>query len=371
MDYTSHVTRDASRVTNIMIKRKLTKTINLGGVKIGGIAPVSVQSMTKTDTRDVEKTVNQIKSLENMGCEIVRLAIPDEKAVEAFSEIKKKVRIPLVADIHFDYRLATGSIRAGADCIRINPGNIGGRDKIKLVVNEAKAREIPIRIGINSGSIEKDLLAKYGHPTPEAMVESVLRHIEIMEDLNFYSLKLSLKSSDVMDTVEAYRIISSKTDYPLHLGITEAGSSLAGTVKSSIGLGILLSEGTGDTLRVSLTAPPEEEVLAGYEILRTLGLREKAVEIISCPTCGRCEVNLFNLVKEIKEKTNHINRPLVIAIMGCVVNGPGEAKEADVGIACGKGTGVIFRKGEIYKKVKEEDMASVLLEEIFKETGSQ
>ena len=238
MDYTSHVTRDASRVTNIMIKRKLTKTINLGGVKIGGIAPVSVQSMTKTDTRDVEKTVNQIKSLENMGCEIVRLAIPDEKAVEAFSEIKKKVRIPLVADIHFDYRLATGSIRAGADCIRINPGNIGGRDKIKLVVNEAKAREIPIRIGINSGSIEKDLLAKYGHPTPEAMVESVLRHIEIMEDLNFYSLKLSLKSSDVMDTVEAYRIISSKTDYPLHLGITEAGSSLAGTVKSSIGLEI-------------------------------------------------------------------------------------------------------------------------------------
>ncbi|HPZ09573.1 MAG TPA: flavodoxin-dependent (E)-4-hydroxy-3-methylbut-2-enyl-diphosphate synthase [Candidatus Eremiobacteraeota bacterium] len=352
-----------------MIKRKLTKIINIGGVKVGGQEPISVQSMTKTDTKDVDRTVRQIHVLTDTGCEIVRLALVDEEALEAFSEIKKRVKIPLVADIHFDYRIAMGALRAGADCIRINPGNIGTRDKIEKIVYEAKAREIPIRIGINSGSIEKDILKKYGHSTPEAMVASVLRHIEIMEELNFYSLKLSLKSSDVMDTVKAYRLISSKSDYPLHLGITEAGTTLSGTVKSSIGLGILLSEGIGDTIRVSLTAPPEEEVLVGYEILRSLGLRKKGIEIISCPTCGRCKVNLFSLVKEIKEKTNHLEKSLVVAIMGCIVNGPGEAREADLGIACGRGSGVIFRKGEIYKKIKEEEMAEVLLEEILSMAG--
>jgi len=352
-----------------MISRRKTRVINVGSVKIGGNEPVSVQSMTKTDTRDTEATLKQIKSLTDAGCEIVRLAIPDMEAVEAFEKMKKKVKIPLIADIHFDYRLALGALKAGADCIRINPGNIGKRERVEEIVKEAKARDVSIRIGVNSGSVEKDILKKYGHPVPEAIVESTVRYINMMEDLNFTSLKLSLKSSDVLTTVQAYRLISAATDYPLHLGITEAGSSFSGTVKSSVGLGILLAEGIGDTIRVSLTAPPEEEVLVGYEILRSLGLREKGIKIISCPTCGRCEVDLFSIEKEVREKTSHIKNPLTVAIMGCVVNGPGEAKEADVGIACGRGSAVLFRKGEVFAKISENEASIKLLEEIFSITG--
>jgi len=348
-----------------MIKRKNTKVINIGNVKVGGNEPITVQAMTKTDTRNIEETVKQIKSLEKAGCEIIRLAVPDMEAAEALKKIKEESAIPVVADIHFDYRIAMGALQSGVDGLRLNPGNIGERDKIEKVVKEAEAREVPIRIGVNSGSIEKDILKKYGRPTPEAMVESALRHVEIMEELNFYRIKLSLKASNVMDTVEAYRLISSKVDYPLHIGVTEAGSAFAGTVKSSVGLGILLGEGIGDTIRVSLTAPPEEEVMVGYEILKSLSLRTRGVEIISCPTCGRCEADLFSIEKEIREKTSHIDIPIKIAIMGCTVNGPGEAREAHIGIACGKGSGVMFRKGEIYRKIQEGEITGLLLEEIF------
>ena len=348
-----------------MIKRRKTRVINVGPVKVGGSEPVSVQSMTKTDTRDVKATTEQIKSLTEAGCEIVRLAIPDKEAVEAFEKIKKKAEIPLIADIHFDYRLAVGALKAGADCIRINPGNIGSYDRVEKVVKEAIARDVSIRIGVNSGSIEKDILKKYGHPVPEAIVESTMRYIEMVENMGFSSIKLSLKSSDVLTTVKSYRLISELVDYPFHLGITEAGSTFAGTIKSSVGLGILLAEGLGDTIRVSLTAPPEEEVLVGYEILRSLGLREKTVEIISCPTCGRCELDLFSIEKAVREKTSHIKIPITVAIMGCVVNGPGEAKEADIGIACGKGSAALFKKGEVYRKVAEDNIVPVLLEEIF------
>lgn len=354
-----------------MIKRKVTGVINIGEIKIGGNFPVVVQSMTKTDTRDIKATVFQIKSLGEAGCEIARLAIPDREASEAFGEIKKQVKIPLIADIHFDYRLAVDTLKRGADGLRINPGNIGSRDRVEKIVSEAKKRAVPIRIGVNSGSIEKNILKKYGHPTPEAIVESALNHVRMIEDMDFNLLKLSLKSSDVMTSVESYRLISKKLDYPLHLGITEAGSSFAGTIKSSVGLGILLSEGIGDTIRVSLTAPPEEEIPVAYEILRSLGLRKRGIDIISCPTCGRCEVKLFEVEKYIREKTSHIKTPLTVAIMGCVVNGPGEAKEADVGIAAGKGSAVLFKKGEIYKKISEEEMGDILLAEIISMSGNK
>lgn len=352
-----------------MIPRRKTRQISIGSVKVGGDAPISVQSMTKTDTRDVQKTVAQIRRLEAAGCEIIRLAVLDEEAARALSEIKKRVKIPLVADIHFNYRLALMSMQYGADGLRINPGNIGGRDRLKAILHEAKPRSIPIRIGVNAGSIEKDLLKRFKGPTSEAMVSSALRTIETMEDHGFSLIKVSLKASDVLRTIEAYRLFSEKADYPLHLGITEAGRGYGAIVKSAIGIGILLEEGIGDTLRVSLTGDPVDEVRVGYEILRALKIRERGVEIISCPTCGRCEIDLTNLVKKIEREVANITVPMTVAIMGCVVNGPGEAREADIGIAGGKGVGLLFKKGNIIRKVREEDLAIVLLTEIYKMVG--
>ena len=347
-----------------MVPRLQTHQILVGPVKIGGDAPISVQSMTKTDTRDIRKTVRQIRRLEEVGCEIVRVAVVDEEAACAITEIKKRIRIPLIADIHFQYRLALIAMESGADGLRINPGNIGGRDRLKAIVLMAKDRSVPIRIGVNAGSLEKDLLKRFGGATPEAMVVSALRTIEWMEDVDFRMIKISLKASDVLRTVEAYRLISQKTDYPLHLGITEAGMGSGAVVKSSIGIGLLLREGIGDTLRVSLTGDPVEEVRVGYEILRALKIRERGVEIISCPTCGRCGIELSKVVKKVERGVGKISSPLVIAIMGCVVNGPGEAKEADIGIAGGKGVGVLFKKGKIVRKVKEKDFVKVLLKEV-------
>jgi len=348
------------------MKRRTTRQISIGNVKIGAGAPISVQSMTNTDTRDHLSTISQIRRLESIGCEIIRVAVPDMEAAEKLGEIKKGISIPLIADIHFDYRLALRAVEEGVDGLRINPGNIGGKAKIKSVVEAAKERKIPIRIGINSGSIEKKLLSKYGHPTPRAMVESALSNINMLESLNFHDIKVSLKASNVIDTVEAYRLMSEKVDYPLHVGITEAGTSFSGTIKSSIGIGILLNEGIGDTIRVSLTAPPVEEVRAGYEILKALGLRYRGINLISCPTCGRCEIDLINLANEIEGRLTHITMPLNIAVMGCVVNGPGEAREADIGIAGGKETGILFKKGRVVKKIKEIEFVDVFVQEVEK-----
>jgi (E)-4-hydroxy-3-methylbut-2-enyl-diphosphate synthase len=353
-----------------MIPRRKTRQISIGSVKIGGDAPISIQSMTKTDTRDVQKTIQQIRQLEKAGCEVVRVAVVDEEAAHAIAEIKKRIHIPVIADIHFHYRLALKAMESGVDGIRLNPGNVGARDRLKAIVIYAKDRSIPIRIGVNAGSLEKDLLRRFGGVTPEAMVSSALRTIEWMEGLGFQQMKVSLKASDVLRTVEAYRLFSKTTDYPLHVGITEAGRGSGAIVKSSIGIGLLLSEGIGDTLRVSLTGDPVEEVRVGYEILRALKIRQRGVEIISCPTCGRCEVDLTHLVKKVEKGVQGISKPLTIAIMGCVVNGPGEAKEADIGIAGGRRAGVLFKKGEIVKKVKEKDFASVLLREVHKMAGT-
>jgi (E)-4-hydroxy-3-methylbut-2-enyl-diphosphate synthase len=349
-----------------MIQRRKTRQISIGPLKIGGDAPISIQSMTKTDTRDIRKTVEQIRRLERAACEIVRVAVVDEEAARAIAEIKKRIQIPIIADIHFHYRLALKAMESGADGIRLNPGNIGGRDRLKTIVINAKDRSIPIRIGVNAGSLERDLLKRFGGATAEAMVSSALRTIEWMEDLGFQQIKVSLKASDVLRTVEAYRLFSKTTDYPLHLGITEAGRGRGAIVKSSIGIGLLLSEGIGDTLRVSLTGDPVEEVRVGYEILRALKIRQRGVEIISCPICGRCEVDLKHLVEKVEKGVQKISQPITIAIMGCVVNGPGEAKEADIGIAGGKGVGVLFKKGRVVKKVREKDFASALLREVNK-----
>ena len=348
------------------MERRKTRQISIGPVKIGGDAPISVQSMTKTDSRDVRKTLHQIRLLEEAGCEIIRVAVVDEEAARAIARIKKKIEIPLIADIHFHPRLALMAMESGVDGLRINPGNIGGRDRLKPIVREARSRSLPIRIGVNSGSLEKDLLKRFGGATPEAMVSSALRTIEWMEDLGFHLIKISLKASDVLRTVEAYRLFSKKSDYPLHLGVTEAGKGSGAVIKSSIGIGVLLSEGIGDTLRISLTGDPVEEVRVGYEILRALNIRKRGVEIISCPTCGRCEVNLSRLVDRIERDVKRMATPLTVAIMGCVVNGPGEAKEADIGIAGGKGVGVLFREGKVVRKLKEKDFVSVLLSEIQK-----
>jgi (E)-4-hydroxy-3-methylbut-2-enyl-diphosphate synthase len=347
-----------------MIQRRKTRQISLGSVKIGGGAPVSVQSMTKTDTRDIRKTVNQIRRLQDAGCEIIRVAVVDEEAARAIAGIKKGIRIPIIADIHFHHRLALMAMESGADGLRINPGNIGGRKRLKQVVMEAKARSVPIRVGVNSGSVEKDLVKRFRGPATGAMVESALRYIGWMEDFDFDLIKVSLKASDVPRTIEAYRLFSGKSDYPLHLGVTEAGMGSGAIVKSSIGIGLLMSEGIGDTFRVSLTGDPVEEVRVGYEILRALKIRQRGVEIISCPTCGRCEVDLGPLVKRVEKEVQEISAPLTVAIMGCVVNGPGEAKEADVGIAGGKGVGLLFKRGKVVKKIREEEFAAALLKEI-------
>ncbi len=347
-----------------MIIRRATKQIRLGNLRIGSGAPIVVQSMTKTDTRDVSSTVSQIRALEKAGCEAVRVAVLDSDAAVAIRSIKKRIKIPLIADVHFDYRLALQAIGSGADGLRINPGNIGGKLKVKEVVTAAKDRGIPIRIGVNAGSLEKDLLKKYKHPTAEALVESAERHIRILEDLNFTSIKVSLKASDVLKTVEAYRLFSDRFRYPLHIGISEAGPLFSGTIKSAVGLGILLSEGIGDTIRVSLTAEPMEEVRVAYEILKSLHLRQAGLEIISCPTCGRCQIDIKGIVREVEAGLMNIDKAIKVAVMGCVVNGPGEAREADIGIAGGRGVGILFKHGRVVKKVKERELLATLMKEI-------
>lgn len=348
------------------IQRKKTRPVMVGKVKVGGMAPVSVQSMTNTFTQDIPATVSQIQRLEAVGCEIVRVAVPDIGAAEAISSIKKKTSIPIIADIHFDYRLAIASAKAGADGLRINPGNIGSQKKIKAVVNCVKDFNIPIRIGVNSGSVEKDLLKKYKGPCAEAMVESAILNIDLLESLDFHQIKVSLKASDVYRTVKAYRMLSEKTDLPLHVGVTEAGGLYSGIVKSSLGIGMLLAEGIGDTIRVSLTRDPVEEVRTGYEILKALDIRKYGPEIISCPTCGRCNIDLFGIVEKLEKTLWLKSAPIKIAIMGCVVNGPGEAKEADIGIAGGDGVGILFKKGKVVKKFPQEKLAEILLQEIEK-----
>ena len=346
-----------------LIRRRKSKKINLGDVPIGGDSPIAVQSMTNTDTRDVESTVAQIKNLEKIGCEIIRVALPDKEAVSSVAAIKKKISIPLVADIHFNYRLAVDAMKHGVDGIRINPGNIS-KDKIKEIIKVAKERRIVIRIGINSGSLQKDLLLKYGSATSDALVESALRNLELFEDQGFDLIKLSLKSSDVPSMIEAYRAIAVKTEYPLHLGVTEAGSLINATIKSSLGIGTLLYEGIGDTIRVSVTGNPVSEIPLAYGILRALRIRKVGPEIISCPTCGRCEIDLLQLTNKIEKALAGKKDYLKVALMGCVVNGPGEAADADIGIAGGKGQGILFKKGKVVRKIKENDFAKVLLNEI-------
>ncbi len=348
------------------LKRRKTRQINIGGVPVGGGAPIVVQSMTKTHTWDIPSTLEQIRKLEEAGCEIVRVAVPDRESVEALGKIKKQTSIPIIADIHFDYRLALASLSKGIDGLRINPGNIGARDKVQKIVNAAKEREIPIRIGVNSGSIEKDVLKKYGGATSEAMVESALRHVRILEDMDFFHLKISLKASDVSRTLNAYRLLAEKVDYPFHAGITEAGSLIRGTVKSSVGLALLLNLGLADTIRVSLTAPPEEEVRIGFLILSSLGLRSSGPNIISCPICGRCDVDLFDISNRIEKEIACLKEDIDVAVMGCMVNGPGEAKEADIGLACGKGKGVVFKKGKLSRRLKEDEIVSEFVAEVKK-----
>jgi (E)-4-hydroxy-3-methylbut-2-enyl-diphosphate synthase len=351
--------------------RRVSRQIHVGDVPIGGGAPVCVQSMTNTDTRDWRSTVEQIKRVEEAGCEIIRVAVLDEQAADALAKIKRSIRIPLIADIHFDYRLAIRAMRSGADAIRINPGNIGGPDKVKKVIDLARERKIPVRIGVNSGSVEKDLLAKYGHPTPEAMVESALRHIRFFEDNDFGLIKISLKSSDVITTIQSYRLLAAKTDYPFHLGVTEAGTVVSGAIKSALGVGFLLLEGIGDTLRVSLTAAPEEEMFVAWSILRALKLRQRGIELVSCPTCGRTEIDLIAIVEKAEALLKHVKTPLKVAVMGCVVNGPGEAREADVGIAGGRESGILFKKGQRVAKVPEKELLDRLLSEIEQMTGEK
>jgi (E)-4-hydroxy-3-methylbut-2-enyl-diphosphate synthase len=348
------------------ITRKKTRPVILGTVQVGGAAPIAVQSMTNTPTQDVAATVNQIQRLTQAGCEIARVAVSDEEAARAIAAIKKRITIPLVADIHFDYRLALAAGRAGADGLRINPGNIGGNRKVRQVVALAKELKLPIRIGVNAGSLEKELLDRYGGPTPEAMVASAKAHIQILEDLDFHAIKISLKASDVPRTVEAYRRMAAVCDYPLHIGVTEAGGLYPGITKSALGIGMLLAEGIGDTLRVSLTRDPVEEVRVGFEILRALNIRRRGPEIISCPTCGRCGVDLFTVAETVERELLTCTLPIKIAIMGCVVNGPGEAREADLGIAGGKGLGLLFRKGEVIRKVPEDQLVDALLAEVRK-----
>lgn len=343
-----------------------SRQISIGDVKIGGGAPVSVQSMTVTDTRDVASTVSQIKRLEEAGCDIVRVAVPDMDAAKALGAIRKEIRIPLVSDIHFDYRLALESIRQGVDGMRINPGNIGARYRIKAVVDACRERGIPIRIGVNSGSLEKDILKKHKHPTAEALVESAMRHVQILEDLDFLDMKISVKSTDVKKMITAYRMLADETEYPLHLGVTEAGTPGMGTVKSSIGIGALLAEGIGDTIRVSLTGDPVEEIVVGMNILRSLGMRNNGIELISCPGCGRLEIDLEKLVSEVEQAVSGFDlpRPVKVAILGCVVNGPGEASEADIGIAGGRGKGMLYRDGKLIKSFREADLVGELVKEI-------
>ncbi|MCI6222117.1 MAG: flavodoxin-dependent (E)-4-hydroxy-3-methylbut-2-enyl-diphosphate synthase [Selenomonadales bacterium] len=348
------------------MERRKTRQIQVGSVKIGGGAPVSVQSMTNTKTQNAQATLAQIRRLADLGCDIIRCAVPDQEAALALKDITAGSPIPVIADIHFDYRLALQAIESGVDGLRLNPGNIGGPDKVRAVVEAARARHLPIRIGVNAGSLPRDLLEKYGHPTPEALVEAAWRHIHILEDMEYGNIKVSLKCHDVPLTLAAYRLLASQCDYPLHVGITEAGTVHSGLIKSAVGIGALLAEGIGDTIRVSLTGDPAEEVKAGFEILKALGLRQHGATLISCPTCGRTSIDLEKLAGQVEAHLTGIKEPITVAVMGCVVNGPGEAREADVGIAGGKGEGLVFRRGEVLKKVPEEDLIPSLFVEIDK-----
>ena len=348
------------------MERRLTRQLEVGKVKVGGSAPIAVQSMTNTKTSDPVATLEQINRLAEAGCDIVRCAVPDMAAAEGLKTIVKESPIPVIADIHFDYKLALAAIEAGVDGLRLNPGNIGGNDRVAAVVEAAKKRNIPIRIGVNAGSLPKDLLEKYGHPTPEALVEAAWRHIRILEEMDYKNIKISLKAHDVPLTLAAYRLMASQCDYPLHVGITEAGTVNSGIIKSAVGIGTLLAEGIGDTIRVSLTGDPVREVKVGFEILKSLGLREYGPTLISCPTCGRTQINLEKLALEVERRLAEITEPITVAVMGCVVNGPGEAREADVGIAGGINEGLIFRKGEVLKKVAEADIIDELFAEIDK-----
>lgn len=349
-----------------MINRRKSRKVYVGNVPIGGDAPISVQSMTKTKTNDIKSTIKQIYQLAEAGCDIVRVAVPDKEAVDALPEIVKSSPIPVVADIHFNHIFALKAIEAGVAKVRINPGNIGSKERIKQVLEAAKGRGIPIRIGVNSGSLEKDLLEKYGYPTAEALFESAMRHVQICEEFGFSDIVISVKSTDVRLMIEAYRLIASRTDYPLHLGVTEAGPFFSGTIKSAVGIGTLLAEGIGDTIRVSLTDDPVKEVEVGREILRSLGLASRNVEIIACPTCGRLEVDLFKIVNELQDKLAKVKKPVKVAILGCVVNGPGEASEADIGVACGRGIGILYRNGKVIRRVKEEEIVQAVIEEVEK-----
>lgn len=346
--------------------RTKTREIKIGNLKMGGGNPIVIQSMCNTDTRDVDATVAQILALEDAGCELVRVAVPDMKAADAIGEIKKRIHIPLVADIHFDYRLALRVMELGIDKVRINPGNIGDTDRIKQVVDMAKEKNIPIRIGVNSGSLEKDLVEKYGGVTPQGLVESALKHVRILEDFDFYDIVVSIKASDVPFSLEAYRILSENIPYPIHVGITEAGTLYSGTIKSAVGIGAILAMGIGDTIRVSLTGDPVEEVKAAKEILKSLNLRKFGVSLISCPTCGRTQIDLISIANEVEKRCASCKKDIKVAVMGCVVNGPGEAREADIGIAGGNGVGILFKKGELIRKVPEESLVDALMDEIEK-----
>ncbi len=352
-----------------MIVRRQTRQIHVGNVAIGGGAPISVQSMTNTDTADVAATVAQIRRLEAAGCEIIRVAVPDMKAAEAIRAIRDEISIPLIADIHFDSRLAVAAVEHGAQAIRINPGNLGGEKMLARVVAAVRLHKVPIRVGVNSGSIEKDLLAELGYPTPErpdSLINSALRNVRLLEKQGFEDIKISIKSSDTLTTISGYRQLSKAIDYPLHIGVTEAGGLIAGTVKSSVALGILLFDGIGDTFRISLTRDPEEEVRVGFELLRSLRIRQRGPEMISCPTCGRTRIDLFPLAEEVERYLQTMRTNIKVAVMGCVVNGPGEAREADIGIAGGVGVGIIFKKGEVWKKLPEDQLLAVFLEELKK-----
>ena len=346
-----------------MIERRKSKRISVGGVPVGGDAPISVQSMTTTKTSDVVATLDEIARLDEAGCEMVRVAVPKQEDGRALGKIRAGINIPLIADVHFDYRMALIALDEGVDCLRLNPGNIGSRDRVEEVARKAAAASVPIRVGVNAGSLEKDLLERYGYPTAEAMVTSALRHVRILEELDFYDIKISIKASSVPLMVSAYRLLAASCEYPLHVGVTEAGIPPAGTIKSAIGIGILLSEGIGDTIRVSLTSDSVDEVEAGFDILRSLDIRARGPLIVACPTCGRSEVDLFKMVDEARARLSHLEAPITVSILGCAVNGPGEARESDIGIAAGKNGGLLIRHGEVIGKYKENELVDRLVEE--------